>query len=98
MSKIPKRRKAKNRKANGRFNGLDPDEHLTPSQACDYAAKRDVHINTNILALDRRDGKGPQYLRINGRWIRYTRRFLDPYIETRKPQVIDPAEQVKERR
>ena len=86
MSKNPKRHKA-----NGKYNELDPDEQLTPSQACEYAAKRDVHINTNILALKRRDGKGPPYLRINGRGIRYTPRFLDPYIETRKTCLIIPA-------
>ena len=94
MSNIPKRSKAKNCKT----NGFDPDEQLTPRQACAYAAERDVHLNTNILMLLRRDGKGPQYLKINGRWIRYTRRYLDPFIKTRLPRVIRPARQMKERR
>ena len=89
MNKIPKR--SKRHKANGKYNGLDPDEQLTPRQACAYAAERDVHLNTNILTLLRRDGKGPPYLRINGRGIRYTPRFLDPYIETRKTRLIIPA-------
>ena len=48
MKKLPKR---KRRKANGKYNGLDPDEQLTPEQACAYAAKRDVHINVNVLKL-----------------------------------------------
>lgn len=85
-------KKRKRRKANG--NGLDPDEHLTPEQACVYAAKRDVHINTNILALLRRDGRGPKYWKI-GQTIQYTPRLLDPYIEARKPRLINPAERRK---
>ena len=89
MNKIAKR--SKRHKANGKYNGLDPDEQLTPSQACEYAAERDVHINVNILALLRRDGKGPRYLRINGRGIRYTPRHLHPYIEIRKTRLIIPA-------
>ena len=89
MNKIAKRRKA-----NERFNGLDPDEQLTPNEACEYAAKRHVHINTNILALLRRDGKGPPYLLVDGRWILYTPQFLDPFIEARKPRVIDPTNRI----
>ena len=80
MDKLPKRRKT---------NG--PDQQLTDKQACEYAAARGVYISTNILKLLRRDDKGPRYLRINGYYIRYTRRFLDPYIEARLPQVIVPA-------
>ena len=82
-------KKRKRRKANG--NGLDPDEQLTPEQACKYAAESDVHINTNGLALLRRDGRGPKYLKINGRWIRYTRRFLDPFVKARRPRLVIPA-------
>lgn len=80
---------SKNRKrVNG--NGLDRDEHLTAEQACAYAAEYGVEITPNALALQRRDCKGPKYIKINGRWIRYTPRFLDPYIEARKPQLVDP--------
>ncbi len=87
MTKLPTKHK---KKLNG--NHLDPDEQLTPKQACAYAAEHDVHLNINVLALLRRDGKGPQYLLINGRWIRYTPRFLDPLIKARKTQVVDPAQ------
>ena len=90
MSKLPRR--SRRSKANGKYNGLDPDEQLTPEQACEYAAGRGVRINTNILKLQRRDGMGPKYLRIEGRFIRYTPRHLDPYIEARKPRLINPAE------
>ena len=96
MNKIAKRSKRHN--ANGKYNGLDPDEQLTPRQACAYAAECGVQITTNILAMERRDGKGPKYILIDGRWIRYTRSYLDPYIETRLPRVIKPASQMKERR
>ena len=92
MNKIAKRSKRHN--ANGKYNGLDPDEQLTPSQACEYAAEHDVHINTNVLALLRRDGKGPRYLLVDGRWILYTPQFLDPFIEARKPRVIDPTDRI----
>ena len=92
MKKLPKR---KRRKANGKSNGLDPDEQLTPEQACAYAAKRDVHINVNVLKLLRRDDKGPQYLRVEGRFIRYTPRHLDPFIRSRQPRLISPAERRK---
>lgn len=93
MTTLPTRHE---KKLNG--NHLDPDEQLTPKQACAYAAEHDVYLNTNVLALLRRDGKGPQYLRINGRWIRYTRSYLDPYIETRRPRVIMPAQRMKAQR
>ena len=93
MTKLPK---IHIKKMNG--NRLDLNEQLTPRQACAYAAEHDVHINTNVLALLRRDGKGPRYLLIDGRWIRYTRRYLDPFIKTRLPRVIKPAMQMKERR
>lgn len=84
-------KRSKRRKANGKYNGLDPDEQLTPRQACAYAAERDVHLNTNILTLLRRDGKGPRYWKI-GHWVKYTPRTLNPYIETRRPRLINPAE------
>ena len=95
MSKLPRRSKRSRRVR--KINGIDPDMQLTPEQACAYAAKRDVHININILKLLRRDGKGPRYWKI-GHWVKYTPRTLNPYIETRKPRLINPAEQVKERR
>ena len=93
MSKFPRRSKRSRRVR--KINGIDRDEQLTPEQACAYAAKRDVHININILKLLRRDGKGPQYLRVEGHFIRYTPRHLDPFIEARLPRVIDPAERRK---
>lgn len=92
MTKLSKKHK---KKMNG--NGLDPDEQLTPEQACTYAANRGVHITTNILALLRRDGNGPKYWKIDGRWIRYTPRYLDPYIKCRLPRVIDPAARMEGR-
>ena len=92
MHKIAKRSKRHN--ANGKYNGLDPDEQLTPRQACAYAEKRGIHLNTNILGWLRRDGKGPRYLLVDGRWILYTPQFLDPFIEARKPRVIDPTNRI----
>jgi hypothetical protein len=90
VEELPKRGK---RQANGKHNGVDPDQELTPPQAVVYMQERGVQrINTNILTLLRRDGKGPEYLLIDGRWIRYTPRFLDPFIESRKPRLINPAE------
>ena len=89
MNKIAKR--GKRRKANGKYNGLDPDEYLTPSEACEYAADLGIAINTNILALDRRDGIGLPYFRVNGNGIRYTPRHLNPYIEARRPRLVIPA-------
>ena len=93
MSKLPRRSKRSRRVR--KINGIDPDMQLTPEQACAYAAKRDVHININILKLLRRDGKGPQFLRVEGRFIRYTPHFLDPFIEARLPRVIDPSQRRK---
>ena len=92
MKKLPKRSKA-----NAKYNGLDPDEQLTPRQARDYAAKRGVHITLNALALLRRDDRGPKYWKINGMWIRYTPRFLDPFIKAYRPRVVDPADHMKGR-
>ena len=91
MKKLPKR---KRRKANGKYNGLNPDEQLTPEQACAYAAKRDVHITLNALALLRLSGRGPKYWKI-GQSIQYTPQFLDPFIEARLPRVIDPSQRRK---
>ncbi len=88
----------KRKRCRANDNGLGPAEQLTPRQACAYAAQRGVYLNTNILMLLRRDGKGPKYLIINDRWVRYMPRFLDPLIEARKPRLIDPGEQVKGRR
>ncbi len=93
MTTLPTRRK---KKLNG--DRLNPDEQLTPTQACAYAAEHDVYLNINILTLLRRDGKGPKYLIINGRWVRYTRRYLDPFIKTRLPRVINPAQRMAGRR
>lgn len=90
MTKIQKRRTA------CRYKGLDPDTELTPSQACDYAAERGVQITPNVLALLRRDGTGPKYLKINGHWIRYTPRLLEPFIRARVPRLVDPAERLQE--
>lgn len=88
--KLPLRRRKRPAKANGKANPLGFDEQLTPAEACRYMAARGVHVNRNILALLRRDGKGPPYLKI-GRWVRSTPRFLEDYIEVRKPRLIDPV-------
>ena len=89
--KIPMRRKL-----NGKHNGVDSEDGLTPAQLCDYAGEQGVAITTNTLALLRRDRKGPPYLLINGRWIRYTRRAADTLIEGRKTRLVNPASKAVE--
>lgn len=88
--KLPLR--SSKRRANGdrEHNAVHPDEQLTTTQACEYMILHGVEVNPNILALLRRDGKGPRYLKI-GHKVRYTPRFLDRFIESRRPRVIDPA-------
>lgn len=81
---------ARTRKGNG--HGLN--EQLTPTEVCTLAAENGVRITPNALALMRRDGKGPRYIVVNGYWIRYTRKDVDPLIESRMPRVVDPARRV----
>ena len=92
LSKLPRRSKRSRRVR--KINGIDPGEQLTPTQACEYAAQRNVDLNTNVLALLRRDGKGPPYYK-KGNRVLYTPRFLDPYIRSRQPRLINPAERRK---
>ena len=90
MTKLPKRRTA-----NGKYNGLEPDQSLTESQAVEYARARGFRLTRDKLAQSRMDPPrcpGPKFRRIDGHWIEYTPRFLEEYFEARKPQVIDPAE------
>ena len=84
----------KRRKANGKCNGLDPDQPLTESEAVEYARHRGFRLTRDKLAQSRMNPPrcpGPKFRRIDGRWIEYTVRFLEEYFEARKPQVIDPA-------
>lgn len=94
MTKLPKRRKA-----NGKYNGLDPDQPLTELQAVEYARQRGFRrLTKNKLTQSRTEPPrcpGPKFRRIDGR-IEYTPRFLEEYFEARKPQVIDPAERRRE--
>lgn len=104
MSKIPKRRKAKNRKTNGRFNGLDPDEQLTEKQAIEYAQKRGMSLSEARVRQSRMRKPrcyGPRYIK-RARNVFYTPRFLEEFfavanVDTLRPKVIDPAKRMKER-
>lgn len=90
MNKFAKR--STRSKTNGEYNGLAPHQQLTPRQACDYADECGVQINPNILSMYRRDGIGPRYLVINGRWIRYTPKLLEPFLKAKKTREVDPAD------
>lgn len=62
---------------------------LTPAQLVEFAAQQDVPLTENALALLRRDGAGPPYIK-RGRWVTYRRRDAIRFIESRKPRLIFP--------
>ena len=84
----------KRRKENGNVGGIGLRHGLTPAQFCAYAKDHGVEITPNALALLRRDGKGPPYFLINGRWILYIPRSADRFIEDRQPRLVDPADRM----
>lgn len=58
---------------------------LTPSQAAEYIGG----VKTQTLAVWRMQRRGPRYLRVSGRHIRYRVRDLDEYLAAR---VVETSE------
>ena len=81
-----------------RTKRLRRDQDLTETEAEEYA--RDRHgFNLTIGRLQQsRVGKctGPKYIKKDGFHVRYTRRFIDEYVEENKPRVIDPGQRFAE--
>lgn len=75
---------------------LDAERELTEREAAEYADN--VHgFHMPVSKLQRsRIGlcSGPKYLKIDGWGVRYTPRFIDEYIQSRRSHVVDPADRI----
>ena len=79
-----------------RTKRLRRDQELTETEAEEYAQARHG-CNLTIGRLQQSHvGKctGPKYIKKDGFHVRYTRRFIDEYVEANKPRVIDPSERM----
>lgn len=75
-------------------HSLDPDRELTEREAEEYAFDaHDLHLPVSKLQRSRIGlCSGPKYLKIDGWGVRYTPRFIDEYVMSRRSHVVDPAD------
>ena len=71
-------------------------QELTETEAAAYAQARHGFKLTVGRLQQSRVGKctGPKYIKKDGFHVRYTRCFIDEYVEANKPIVIDPADRM----
>lgn len=93
---------SKRRKLNGKkHNALDPEAQLSEREASAYLKSHGVQRTVQRLRESRMRVPrctGPKYVTRDGWHVHYTPRLLDQFIKQFEPQIIDPAERMKEAR